>query len=168
MRYLILYLLILSISFSKIGKGQSMSFQINSIASSSNMVSSSLSFQVAANTNCLIVSNGLSIYHPKIATTQFFIDCIVPFIYDRYGLNVYPQPMKNYLRVQLKKQAAASTQFSIRFYDILGRNILETKHTGIELTFGVNLQTANLPSGNYFLQVLSASSVDVVQVIKQD
>jgi hypothetical protein len=168
MRYLKTYQLILSLCIANICKAQSMSFQINSIESTSKMVSSSLSFQVAANTNCLIVSNGLSIFHPKIATKQFFIDCMVPLTYEHYGLNVYPQPMEDHLRVQLKKQAAATTLFSVRLYDILGKNVLESRYTGIELTYGVNLKTANLPAGNYFLQVLSASSVDIIQVIKQD
>jgi hypothetical protein len=168
MRYLKTLQLLLSLCIANICMAQSMSFQINSIASTSNIVSSSLSFQVASNTNCLIVSNGLSIFHPKITTKQLFIECLVPLSFDHYGLTVYPQPMVDHLRIQLKRQAAATTLFSVRLYDILGNNVLETRYTGIELTYGVNLQTTNLTAGNYFLQVLSASSVDVIQVIKQD
>ncbi|MEY3538978.1 MAG: Secretion system C-terminal sorting domain [Bacteroidota bacterium] len=145
-----------------------MTFQINSIVSTRNLVSSSLSFQFAGNANCLFVANGLSIYHPIATNTAFQSGCIVPIAFNQYGLKVSPQPMNNYLRIQLKKQTAPNTIFIIRLYDLIGRIVLEKTQSGIDFSGGVIIHTGQLPIGNYFVQVLSASTLDVTQVIKQD
>ena len=147
-------------------KAQSLSFQINSITSIPNMTISSLSFQLENSANCLTVSNGLSIYKPQKSTSVFKLGCIVPIEYDRYGLKVFPQPIGNYPRIQFVNPSAPNITFSIRCYNVLGRLVLEDSQTGIALSTGVTINTSLLPQGNYIIQVVSANSVDLIQVIK--
>lgn len=168
MKYPLFYIVCFLLCVNTICKAQSMSFQINSIASTSNMTISSLPFQLDAKANCLFVSNGLSIYTPQIAKGPFKLDCIFPILYDRYGLKLYPQPIGNHPRIQLLQQNLTNTVFSIRFYDIAGRMVFATTTTGIALSSGININTGKLFPGNYIVQVLSANSLDLIQVIKND
>lgn len=151
-----------------IGKTQNLSFQINSIPSTTNMMVSSLPFQLENRTNCLIVANGLSIFTPKNATATFKLGCIVPEIYDRYGLKIFPQPIGNQPILQLIKPTAPDLLFSIRCYHISGRIVLSTSASGLTLSAGLKINTAKFAPGNYIFQVISANSVDLIQVIKQD
>lgn len=132
------------------------------------MTISSLPFQLDAKANCFFVANGLSIYAPQIETKPFKLDCIVPIVYDRYGLKVYPQPIGNQAHIRLLQQHLPNTVFSIRFYDITGRMVLATTSSGIALTGGITINTSKLFDGNYIIQVLSVNSVDLLQVIKHD
>jgi hypothetical protein len=149
-------------------KAQSISFQINSIGNTPNMTVSSLSFQLDQIANCLFVGNGLSIYQTSISNAPFKLDCIVPIKFDRLGLKIFPNPIGNGPKIQFLQKNLSNTLFNIRFYNVEGKMVLEQSKTGFEMSSGVLLNTTSLFAGNYIVQVLSANSVDLIQVIKQD
>lgn len=149
-------------------KAQSLSFQINSIGSNPNMTTGSLSFQVESMTNCLFVANGLSIYKPQVSSKTTLSGCSVPIQFDHYGLKVYPQPIGNSPRIQLTKAQIPNCNFTIRIYNIEGKLVFEDQKTSFALAAGSLLNTSKLFAGTYVVQVISESSIDIIQVIKQD
>jgi len=151
-----------------IGHAQNLSFQINSISSTKNMIVSSLPFQLENRTNCLSIENGLSIFTPKNATTRIQIDCIVPQKFDHYGLKIYPQPIGNQMKIQLIKPSEPDKLFSIRCFHISGRLVISSSASGLALSSGFTINTTKFVPGYYIFQVISENSVDLIRVIKQD
>lgn len=149
-------------------KAQSLSFQINSIGANPNMTTGSLSFQVESISNCLFIANGLSIYKPQLSSNIIMSGCSVPIQFDHYGLKIYPQPIGNSPRIQLTKAQIPNCNFTIRIYNIEGKLVLEDHKTSFALTAGSFLNTSKLFAGAYVVQVISESSIDIIQVIKQD
>lgn len=168
MKYTLFWIIAVIASTTTFCKAQSMSFQINSIASTSNMTVSSLSFQVAANANCLFVANGLAMYKPIKSTAAFQLGCTLPMVFDRYGVKINPQPIGNNPRIHLIQPTIPNTIFSVRWYNVSGRMVLETTTNGLTLSTGMTMNTSRLSAGTYIVQVLSARSIDLLQVIKQD
>lgn len=158
----------LFLSSTNLCKAQSLSFQINSIGNTPNMTVSSLSFQLDNTANCLFVGNGLSIYQTKLSAAPFKLDCVVPISFDKLGLKIFPNPIGNRPKIQFLHKSPSNTLFAIRFYNVEGKLVLEQSKTGFELSAGVLLNTSSLFAGNYIVQVQSANSVDLIQVIKQD
>ncbi len=168
MKYkLLAILLCFVLGFTK-SNAQSLSVQINSIESLPAMTTSSLPFQVESIANCLYIANGLVIYKPLPATSNNSTACSVPIEYDHYGLKIFPQPIGNSPRIQLTNSSNPNTLFSIKFYSIEGRLVLNTNKLGFELSQSAIINTSKLMPGNYVVQVVSENSIDVIQVIKQD
>lgn len=149
-------------------KAQSMSFQINSIGHTPNMTVSSLSFQFETISNCLFVGNGLAIYQSKSTSAPFRLDCIIPFAFEQNGLKIFPNPVGNSPKIQFIKKNLTNTLFTIRIYNVEGKLVLEETRNGFALSTGILLNTSRLISGNYLVQVLSANSVDLLRIIKQN
>jgi hypothetical protein len=149
-------------------EAQSLSFQINSIGSNPNMTTGSLSFQVENIANCLFVANGLSIYKPVTESTKIDKGCEVPIQFDHYGLKIYPQPIGNSPRLQLTKEPQPNCPFTIRWYTMEGKLVLQETRTGFALSNGSIINTSKLFAGTYAVQVISENSLDIIQVIKQD
>lgn len=149
-------------------QAQSLSFQINSMASNSQMTIGGLSFQIDHLANCYFLANGLSIYIPQTANRVTDNGCKVSLLLGQYGLKIYPQPIGNHPRVQLTKWPIPNEAFTIKLYTIEGRMVLEEVHSGLALSTGTNLNTSKLFAGAYIMQVLSENSLDILQVIKQD
>ena len=168
MKYLLLSILFFFVLNENVSNAQSISVQINSIESLPTMTTSSLPFQVENIANCLFIANGLVIYKPLTSTSSNSIACSVPIQYDHYGLKIFPQPIGNSPRIQLTNSNSPNMLFSIKFYSIEGRMVLNTTKLGFELSQGTILNTSKLFAGNYVVQVISENSIDVIQVIKQD
>jgi len=151
-----------------IGKAQSLSFQINSIGSNPNMTTGSLSFQMESMANCLFVANGLAIYKPQVVKAITDKVCELPIQYDHYGLKIYPQPIGDRPRIQLTKQFIPNCSFSIRWYTMEGKMVLQESINGYALSNGSIMNTSTLFAGAYIVQVISENSIDIIQVIKQD
>lgn len=147
---------------------QTMSFQINSIGNNPNMTTSSLSFQIENLANCIFIANGLSIYKPQVSSNTIMSGCSVPIQFDHLGLKIYPQPIGNSPRIQLTKAQIPNCNFTIRIYNIEGKLVLEDHKTSFALAAGSLLNTSKLFAGAYVVQVISESSIDIIQVIKQD
>jgi len=163
------FLILLSIfCLAKTAKTQSLSFQINSIASTQAITTGSLSFQIDHMANCFFLGNGLSIYKPKSINRTVEEGCKVPIQFGQYGLRIYPQPIGDHPRIQLTKFPIPNESFTIRCYSIDGKLILEETQTGWALSNGTILNTSKLLSGAYIVQVISENSLDILQVIKQD
>jgi len=168
MKYQLLSIVLFFVLGSNKSDAQSLSVQINSIEVLPTMTTSSLPFQVENIANCLFIANGLVIYKPLTSTSSNSIACSVPIQYDHYGLKIFPQPIGNSPRIQLINSSSPNTLFSIKFYSIEGRMVLNTTKLGFELSQGTILNTSKLFAGNYVVQVISENSIDVIQVIKQD
>ncbi len=149
-------------------KAQSISFQINSIGNTPNMTVSSLSFQLENISACLNVSNGLAIYQTNSSSAPFKLDCIIPVAFEKNGLKIFPNPVGNSPKIQFLNKNLTNTLYAIRVYNIEGKLVLEETRNGFALSNGVILNTSRLISGNYLVQVLSANSVDLLRIIKQD
>ena len=163
------FLILLSIfCLAKTAKTQSLSFQINSIASTPAMTTGSLSFQIDHRANCFFLGNGLSIYKPQSINRTIEEGCKVPIQFGQYGLRIYPHPIGDHPRIQLTKFPIPNEPFTIRCYSIDGKLILEETQTGWALSNGTILNTSKLFSGAYIIQVISENSLDILQVIKQD
>lgn len=147
---------------------QSLSFQINSIGSNQHITTGSLSFQIDYIAHCYMLANGLPIYKPKSTSRIIENGCAVPLLFGQYGLSIYPQPIGNYPRLQLTKSPISNELFTIRWYSIEGRLMLEQTQSGLALSTGTILNTSKLFAGAYIVQVISDNSLDIIQVIKQD
>ncbi len=147
---------------------QSLTFQINSIGNNPNMTTSSLSFHVESISNCILLANGLSIYKPQLTNKNIQRGCSIPIHFDHYGLKIYPQPIGSSPRIQLTKTQIPNSNFTIRIYNIEGKLVLEDHKTSAALSAGCLLNTSKLFAGAYIVQVISESSIDIIQVIKQD
>jgi len=167
MKYPIL-LFIVFILNSLSSEAQSLSFQINSIGSNPNMTTGSLSFQVENIANCLFVANGLSIYRPQNISTKIEKGCKIPIQFDHYGLKIYPHPIGNSPHLQLTKDPNPNCSFTIRWYTMEGKLVLQETRTGFALSNGSIINTSKLFAGTYAVQVISENSLDIIQVIKQD
>ncbi len=93
---------------------------------------------------------------------------MVPINFEKLGLKIFPNPIGNRPKIQFLNKNLSTSLFNIRFYNVEGKQVLEQNKTGFELSAGVILNTSSLFAGNYIIQVLSANSVDLIQVIKQD
>lgn len=167
MRHSILFILFI-IYQAKLTNAQSLSYQINSIGSNSNMTIGSLSFQVDHMANCYTLANGLSIYKPQTSIRVIDNGCKVPIQFGQYGLRIYPQPIGDHPRIQLTRSSIPNEPFSIRWYSIEGRLVLEETQNGLTLSSGYIINTSKLMAGAYIVQVVSENSLDIIQVIKQD
>jgi len=167
MRHSILFILFI-IYQAKLTNAQSLSYQINSIGSNPNMTIGSLSFQVDHMANCYTLANGLSIYKPQTSIRVIDNGCKVPIQFGQYGLRIYPQPIGDHPRIQLTRSSIPNEPFSIRWYSIEGRLVLEETQNGLTLSSGYIINTSKLMAGAYIVQVVSENSLDIIQVIKQD
>lgn len=147
---------------------QSLSFQINSMASNPQMTIGGLSFQIDHTSNCYFLANGLSIYKPPRVYSSNDNGCKIPLLFDQFGLKIFPQPIGDHPRIQLTKFPIPNETFTIRWYSIEGRLVLEEAQSGLSLATGTILNTSRLYAGAYILQVISENSLDILQVIKQD
>ena len=152
----------------KMANAQSLSYQINSIGSNANMTMGSLSFQVDHIANCYTLANGLSIYKPLTSIRVIDNGCKIPIQFGQYGLRIYPQPIGDHPRIQLTRPSIPNEPFSIRWYSIEGRLVLEETQNGWTLSSGYIINTSILMAGAYIVQVVSENSLDIIQVIKQD
>jgi hypothetical protein len=167
MRKTILFILFIFYQ-AKITNAQSLSYQINSIGSNANMTIGSLSFQVDHMANCYTLANGLSIYKPQTSIRVIDNGCKIPIQFGQYGLRIYPQPIGDHPRIQLIRPSIPNEPFSIRWYSIEGRLVLEETQNGWTLSSGYIINTSKLMAGAYIVQVVSENSLDIIQVIKQD
>ncbi len=152
----------------KMANAQSLSYQINSIGSNANMTMGSLSFQVDHIANCYTLANGLSIYKPLTSIRVIDNGCKIPIQFGQYGLRIYPQPIGDHPHIQLTRSSIPNDAFSIRWYSIEGRLVLEETQSGWTLSSGYIINTSILMAGAYIVQVVSENSLDIIQVIKQD
>ncbi len=152
----------------KMANAQSLSYQINSIGSNANMTMGSLSFQVDHIANCYTLANGLSIYKPLTSIRVIDNGCKIPIQFGQYGLRIYPQPIGDHPHIQLTRSSIPNDAFSIRWYSIEGRLVLEETQSGWTLSSGYIINTSKLMAGAYIVQVVSENSLDIIQVIKQD
>jgi hypothetical protein len=132
------------------------------------MTIGSLSFQVDHMANCYTLANGLSIYKPQTSIRVIDNGCKIPIQFGQYGLRIYPQPIGDHPRIQLTKSSIPNEPFSIRWYSIEGRLVLEETQNGLTLSSGYIINTSILMAGAYIVQVVSENSLDIIQVIKQD
>ena len=167
MRYFI-FLILLIVYVNKTSHAQSLSFQINSIGSNPQMTIGSLSFQIDQIANCFFLANGLSIYKPQSSISIIEDGCKVPIQFGQYGLKIYPHPLGDHPRIQLTKFPIPNESFTIRWYSIDGKLIMEETQSGWTLSNGTILNTSKLFAGAYVVQVISENSLDILQVIKQD
>ncbi len=167
MRHSIFFILFIFYQ-AKMTNAQSLSYQINSIGSNANMTIGSLSFQVDHMANCYTLANGLSIYKPQTSIRVIDNGCKVPIQFGQYGLRIYPQPIGDHPRIQLTRSSIPNEPFSIRWYSIEGRLVLEETQNGLTLSSGYVINTSKLMAGAYIVQVVSENSLDIIQVIKQD
>jgi Secretion system C-terminal sorting domain len=167
MRHSIFFILFIFYQ-AKMTNAQSLSYQINSIGSNANMTIGSLSFQVDHMANCYTLANGLSIYKPQTSIRVIDNGCKVPIQFGQYGLRIYPQPIGDHPRIQLTRSSIPNEPFSIRWYSIEGRLVLEETQNGLTLSSGYIINTSILMAGAYIVQVVSENSLDIIQVIKQD
>ena len=167
MRHSIFFILFIFYQ-AKMTNAQSLSYQINSIGSNANMTIGSLSFQVDHMANCYTLANGLFIYKPQTSIRVIDNGCKVPIQFGQYGLRIYPQPIGDHPRIQLTRSSIPNEPFSIRWYSIEGRLVLEETQNGWTLSSGYVINTSKLMAGAYIVQVVSENSLDIIQVIKQD
>ena len=120
----------------KMANAQSLSYQINSIGSNANMTMGSLSFQVDHIANCYTLANGLSIYKPLTSIRVIDNGCKIPIQFGQYGLRIYPQPIGDHPHIQLTRSSIPNDAFSIRWYSIEGRLVLEETQSGWTLSSG--------------------------------
>jgi len=98
-------------------------------------------------------------FRGKLKSHSVSADEAVSPISDAVGFNVYPNPTKGTFKIQLN----ASGNGQVQVLDYTGRVILEKIINGNSL----QLDISEMPSGLYFVQVVSEGKQQIVKIIKE-
>jgi len=167
--YSIIFLIILFINLFPQGiKAQSISgaYILSSIGTIQNVSNNSMPIIFASNTNCLQVNNGTSLFVGKVSDGNFNPNCEVNYKFNTLGIQIYPNPVNDYAKIQLTKNVPLADEFFISVWSIDGYQVSKIKSTGFELRGGRTLDLNNIGSGSYIVQIESSNSFDTLKFIK--
>ncbi len=78
------------------------------------------------------------------------------------ALKLYPMPAKDAFRIEMKLNTAQNMSLSI--YDLQGRILLSASYPDTK-QLDENISVANIPSGNYFIQLIGTKGAQVARQI---
>ena len=146
-------------------QAQTGAFRMSSNSHIPNTASSTSAIQFNSDTECIVVQTGV------YATTwgeykRFVINCEID--YDRKNIRIkfYPNPVKNFAKLQFIDTPPLTDKYELNVYDMLGHKISTREESGYNLYQGVMLDFSNLTGSPYVLQIKSGTYVDVIKFIK--
>lgn len=146
-------------------QAQTGAFRMSSNSHIPNTASSTSAIQFNSDTECIVVQTGV------YATTwgeykRFVINCEID--YDRKNIRIkfYPNPVKNFAKLQFIDTPPLTDKYELNVYDMLGHKISTREESGYNLYQGVTLDFSNLIGSPYVLQIKSGTYVDVIKFIK--
>jgi len=86
-------------------------------------------------------------------------------VLNNLGIQTYPNPFSNNFHVQMSNADAGTYSFNI--FDITGRAISSQNVAITSGNYETNINTANWPKGNYFLQIVNNGAQRAIQLVKE-
>lgn len=118
------------------------------------------------NTACLQLVSGLYAYYGIAGNKLFAIDCPTGPVIVRPDIKLFPNPIKNYTRVQSNMLLTEHPLLKLVIIDASGRTVLRSAINNTQLHAGHSLFLGMLSAGSYFLKIESASLKQVIPFIK--
>jgi len=158
--FIILFILLTTNSFAQIG----ISYTIGSIGGMSNASATSGPISIY-NKNCFIVSNNISKFWPS-NKGEFFATCMVDLDYIKLSIKISPNPAISYTNIKFTNMIQADNFFKLIVYNNVGQNAIVKEVTQDAFLAGYKLDMSALPSGYYFIQIVSNSVLQTFKILK--
>ena len=122
----------------------------------------------SSTSNCINVYGGISVLSGFRNNGEFSINCILPQEFNKLGLKIYPNPVKDISNISLLNPSINLNieKFTLSIYTSDGVLVLIKKLSGEALFKGLQIDLSNLTSGIYFIKLESFKYIDISKFIK--
>ena len=141
-------------------------FMISSVGSFANTFNNSPAIQFKSTAACIDVQSGIVIFNGERGSGQFSVDCEVAIKFNSLSAKLYPNPVVNTTKLQIKNTPNLTETFKISIWTTEGLLVNIRKATGLNLTQGLTIDVSELPYGAFILRIESAISLDAIKFIK--
>ena len=117
------------------------------------------------NKNCFIISNNISKYWPS-KKGEFFATCMVDLDYIKLSIKISPNPVITYTNIKFANMIQTDNFFKLIVYNNVGQNAIVKDVTQDAFLAGYRLDMSSLPSGYYFIQIVSNSILQTFKILK--
>ncbi|MEY4586416.1 MAG: Secretion system C-terminal sorting domain [Bacteroidota bacterium] len=150
------------------GFSQSGSFYGVSVVGSfsQGMRASSLVQSFNKRTECLQLNTGLYLYYGVKGNSRFELTCQSGSIVTPVDIRLFPNPVRNYVRLEGSGISENDQNLSLSLYDAAGKRLWEQVITVSQLIAGTSFFWGWLQSGNYYLRVDGEELHRVIPFIK--
>lgn len=150
------------------GFSQSGSFYGVSVVGSfsQGMRASSLVQSFNKRTECLQLNTGLYLYYGVKGNSRFELTCQTGSIVTPVDIRLFPNPVRNYVRLEGSGISENDQNLSLSLYDAAGKRLWEQVITVSQLIAGTSFFWGWLQSGNYYLRVDGEELHRVIPFIK--
>lgn len=150
------------------GFSQSGSFYGVSVVGSfsQGMHASSLVQSFNKRTECLQLNTGLYLYYGVKGNSRFELNCQTGSIVTPVDIRLFPNPVRNYVRLEGSGISENDQNLSLSLYDAAGKRLWEQVITVSQLIAGTSFFWGWLQSGNYYLRVDGEKLHRVIPFIK--
>jgi len=162
----IFFILFISL-ISLISKAQlNIVYSIGVMGSDLNINNSSSPFVLNMN-NCIQVTNGVT----KFSTTNsgdFINNCAVDLNYSKLSIQVLPNPFVDAVYVTFKSKIDNDNHFKLSVFNNIGQ-LVKVENVYQDLFYsGHRIAMSSLPTGIYFLQIISSKVNEVFKIVKNE
>lgn len=161
-----LFVLIIALPLSVLAQTSSF-FSISAIDlfPSGEIVSSdAISFNKSS--DCVQINTGLGLYIGIKGNKEFNLNCINGPDNNLIELRLFPNPTQLQSTIQSSTLLNNSPLLELAVIDAMGRIVMRSNITSVNLYAGTSLNFSALPSGNYFLRIHSDNFHRVIPFIK--
>jgi hypothetical protein len=150
------------------GSSQSGSFYGVSVVGSfsQGMRASSLVQSFNKRTECLQLNTGLYLYYGVKGNSIFELTCQAGSIVNPIDIRLFPNPVRNYVRLEGSGFSDNDQNFNLSLYDAAGKRLWIQVIAANQLLVGVSFFWGWLQSGNYYLRVDGEDLHRVIPFIK--
>ena len=141
-------------------------FMISSVGSFANTFNNSPAIQFKSTATCIDVQSGIVIFNGERGSGQFSVDCEVAIKFNSLSAKLYPNPVVNTTKLQIKNTPNLTETFKISIWTTEGLLVNIRKATGLNLTQGLTIDVSELPYGAFILRIESATTLDAIKFIK--
>ncbi len=96
-----------------------------------------------------------------------YSNIVVVKIGEKQSVQLYPNPAKEFVNVQITSSAVNSTISTIQIVDYLGRVVLDKKVAVANGTQSFELNTSSLPKANYMVVIKNENEVKTLKFVKE-
>ena len=117
-------------------------------------------------TECLQLNTGLYLYYGVKGNSRFELTCQTGSIVTPVDIRLFPNPVRNYVRLEGSGISENDQNLSLSLYDAAGKRLWEQVITVSQLIAGTSFFWGWLQSGNYYLRVDGEELHRVIPFIK--
>ena len=120
---------------------------------------------IIAGEHCINVSNTISKFLGS-NKGEFFNKCVVDIDFVKVSINIYPNPVINYVGIKFLNKLQSTDKFKLTVFNNIGQPVLLNDASQDHLLIGYKLDVSNLASGYYYLQIASPSILQTFKFLK--